>query len=173
MATKVCIGLSNEERAELERLYRRTRDGALKMRSLMIRLLDKGEKPREIADRLGVSSVTIWRWSHRYLLEGIAGLHTRPRKGRPPKLRPEVRELLVQAAESSPRNVGLNSSNWTLGLLAHYLERETGIKMSLEAVRQCLRRAGFTLKRPSAVVISPDPEYEEKKGTCTACWPAI
>jgi transposase len=105
--------------AELERLYRRTRDGALKMRSLMIRLLDKGERPREIADRLGVSPVTIWRWSQRYLLEGTAGLHTRPRKGRPPKLRPEVRELLVQAAESSPRNVGVNSSNWTLGLLAH------------------------------------------------------
>lgn len=173
MASRICLGLSEGEREELERFYRRAKDGAVKVRSLMIRLLDRGETLREIGHSLGVSRVTIWRWRHRYLLEGLGGLYTRSRKGRLPKLRAEAKELLIQAIESDPRSLGINASNWTSGLLAYYLERKTGVKLTDETVRCFLHRAGFKLKRPSAVVISPDPQYEEKRGSLRSWFPTI
>lgn len=165
MGRRICLGLRDEERRELERLYRQTRDGAVKLRSLMVRLVDKGETAREVGDRLGVSPVTVWRWGQRYMLEGSAGLYTRPRKGRPAKLRPQDKELLLQVVEKSPRALGINATNWTTGLLAYYVERETGVKVSDEAIRRFLHRAGFKLKRPTPVVISPDPQYQEKRGS--------
>ncbi len=164
MARKICLRLKPEERKEVEGLYRRAREGSVKVRCLIIRLLDREETTTEIADKLGLSRITIWRWEQRYKLEGLSGLYTRPRKGRTPKLCPSDKELLVETVEKDPRSVGINASNWTTGLLAHYLERERGVKVSNEVVRSFLHRAGFKLKRPSPVVISPDPDYQVKRG---------
>lgn len=165
MARRLRVGLRDEDREELERFYRGAKEGTVKVRSLMVRLLDRGHTSREIGDELGVSPVTVWRWGRRYLLEGLAGLYTRPRKGRLSKLSAGDKELLVQVVEREPRAVGINASNWTTGLLAYSLERERGVKVSDEVIRCFLHKEGFKLKRPSPVVISPDPQYEEKRGS--------
>ena len=148
----------------MEAAYRKEGDGAFKLRVLLMLLLAQGKDLKEIGSLLRISDETVRRWFHRYLLEGIAGLHTRPRKGRPPKFKEEERAFLLKAVEMEPRALGINSTNWTTGLLSLYLERERGIRVTPEAIRIFLRNAGFALKRPSPVVISPDPQYGQKRG---------
>ena len=164
MARKISLRLTPEERKGLDNFYHQEREGDAKIRSLMIRLLDKGETTVEIADRLGLSRTTVWRWAGRYHLEGTRGLYTRPRKGRTPKLSNQDKEVLLNIVEKDPRSAGIHASNWTTGLLAYYLERERGVKISAEVIRCYLHRVGFKLKRTSPVVISPDPAYGEKRG---------
>jgi transposase len=139
----------------------------------MMLLLSEGKATKEVADSLHLSDDTVRYWHHRYLSEGMSGLYTRARKGRPPKLLPEAKELILKSIRENPRTLGINSSNWTCELLAYFLHRETGIRITREAIRRFLHKEGFALKRPSPIVISPDPEYEHKKGNLRGWSPTI
>jgi hypothetical protein len=52
---------------------------------------------------------------------------------------------------------------WTLQRLADYMAERTGIRASIETVRQVLKAGEIVLSRPQHKVSSPDPEYLEKK----------
>src|SRR5437870_7103533 len=48
-----------------------------------------------------------------------------------------------------PHTVGVDSAVWTTRLLADYLERMTGHRTGIEAVRVHLHRLGYVCKRPT------------------------
>ena len=50
--------------------------------------------------------------------------------------------------ELDPHAVGVDSANWTTGLLAGYLAAATGHRTSDETVRLALHRADYVCKRP-------------------------
>jgi transposase len=93
----------------------------------------------------------------------IAGLKDRPMPGAPPKLTSAYAEQLVAAVRRRPRSLGQPYSWWTLQRLADYLAEQTGLRLSYETVRGCLKRAGIVLSRPQHTISSPDPEYAVKK----------
>ena len=82
------------------------------------------------------------KWRRRYLEEGIRGLQTRPRSGRPPwipketmkKVRKTARDTVYMTAES----------------LLGFVRKESGAesKYTLQYARLLLRRWGFTRKVP-------------------------
>jgi len=75
--------LSEERVLELERLYRKTEVPRVRTRAQMVLLsAEKKLKVDEIADIVRESSVTVLRWLHRYIAEGIQGLLDAPRAGR-------------------------------------------------------------------------------------------
>ena len=45
--------------------------------------------------------------------------------------------------------MGVDSANWTTGLLASYLADQTGIAVSDETVRHALHAHGYVCKRPT------------------------
>src|SRR5579859_7550715 len=47
--------------------------------------------------------------------------------------------------------------------LADYLAEQTGIRVSVETVRQVLKAAEIVMSRPQHKISSPDPEYLLKK----------
>ena len=51
-----------------------------------IELLDDGKSPAEVADFLGVSRNTVYRWRRRYRRDGRDGIEAKPIPGRPPRL---------------------------------------------------------------------------------------
>ena len=155
---------------ELDALYRSTRDVRLRTRVQMILLAaEQHLLASEIAKIVRADADTVVAWLKRYLAEGINGLADMPRPGRPDKVTPQYRELLVQSVRQRPRSLGQPYSLWTLQRLADYLAEQTGIRVEAETVRVYLKAAGIVLSRPQHKITSPDPEYEVKKRRLKTC----
>jgi transposase len=157
--------LSSTELIALEELYRQTKDADLRSRCQMILLSAEGRSPPQIAKQVRFHRRTVTRYIQRYEAEGIDGLLTRPRSGRPPKVTETYRTLLLRAVEQEPRLLGLPFSNWTTGHLSEYLAQETGIELSARQVENLLKANDWRLRRPARTVKhKQDPdEVEEKK----------
>ena len=80
------VELSELERAELEQGYRQGKSPAYRRRCQMILLKSQGRSSQEVARILGGCEVVVNTWLDRYQHEGLAGLQTRPGRGRTPIL---------------------------------------------------------------------------------------
>lgn len=155
---------SQEQLAELDKLYRSTKDVRLRSRAQMI-LLAAEQKlvAHQIAAIVRTDEQTVRRWMKRYMAEGIEGLKDAPRSGVEAKVTAEYEAKLLAAVRRRPRSLGLSFSMWTLQRLVDYLAEETGIRVSDETVRLHLAAHDIILSRPQHKISSPDPEYEVKK----------
>lgn len=83
--TKV-VELSVEQRAALEKGYRKGANHAFRMRCQMVLLKSEKRSSLAVADVLGCHEIVVNNWLRRYEQEGIEGLKTREGRGRKPKL---------------------------------------------------------------------------------------
>jgi len=158
------LPLSEQQRAELDQLYRKTEVPRVRTRAQMVLLsAEKRLKAEEIADVVRESSVTVLRWLHRYISEGIEGLKDAPRVGRSLVVTEAFRKRLLEVVRRRPRSLDLEYSMWTLQRLADFLAVETGIRVSDETIRRELAKEGIVFSRPQHTISSPDPEYQVKK----------
>ena len=156
--------LSEEQKDELEALYRKTVIPRIRTRAQMILLsAEKGLNTEEIADIVRESSVTVLRWLHRYIAEGIQGLMDAPRAGRSSVVTDKFRERLLEVVRRRPRSLDLEYSLWSLQRLADFMAEETGIRVSTETIRCVLAKDEIVISRPQHTISSPDPEYQVKK----------
>ena len=81
--TKV-IELSAEQRAALEKGYRKGTSHTFRTRCQMVLLKSEKRSSLEVADVLGRCEIVVNNWPRRYEAEGIEGLKTRPGRGRKP-----------------------------------------------------------------------------------------
>jgi transposase len=156
--------LTEQQLAELDELYRKTKVPRLRTRAQMILLSAENRlKVPEIAEIVRESDATVLRWLKRYMAEGVRGLEDAPRPGRERTVTDTYREKLIEAVRRRPRSLELPFSLWTLQRLADYMAEQTGIRVSAETVRRTLKDAGIVLSRPQHTISSPDPEYKVKK----------
>lgn len=156
--------LSDEEKKALEQLHRDTNDADVRSRCDMILWSNAGLSPPQIAARVRFSRRTVTRYIKRYEAEGLQGLHTKPRTGRPRRVTAEYEAKLLKAVEQEPRALGLPFSNWTTANLADYMSQETGITISSRQVENYLKAHGWRLRRPVRTVKhKQDPELVEEK----------
>src|SRR3989304_6285723 len=94
MRTSRRLEVSDEDRAELERLARSpTTERRVAMRARIVLLSGEGVGTGEIVERLGVTTSTITLWRDRYEREGVRGLlKDAPRSGRRPTISKERSE---------------------------------------------------------------------------------
>jgi transposase len=153
-----------EELKDLETLYRTTRDVRLRTRVQIVLLAGEQRMTAPaIARIVREDDQTVRNWLKRYLAEGIEGLKDRPMPGAPPKITQEYKEQLLAAVRRRPRSLEQPYSMWTLQRLADYLAEQTGIRVSVETVRQVLKASEIVMSRPQHKISSPDPEYLLKK----------
>jgi len=156
--------LSEEQKVELGELYRKTEVPRVRTRAQMVLLsAEKKLKVDEIADIVRESSVTVLRWLHRYMAEGVQGLLDAPRAGRRSILTAEFRKRLLEVVRRRPRSLELEFSMWTLQRLADFMAEDTGIRVSTETLRRALAKEDIVFSRPQHTISSPDPEYQVKK----------
>ena len=156
--------LSEEQKAELDEQYRKTAVPRVRTRAQMVLLsAEKKLKVDEIADIVRESSVTVLRWLHRYIAEGIQGLMDAPRAGRRSILTDEFRKRLLEVVRRRPRSLELEYSMWTLQRLADFMAEDTGMRVSTETIRRALAKEDIVFSRPQHTISSPDPEYQIKK----------
>jgi transposase len=156
--------LTEEQILELEQLYRKTEVPRVRTRAQMVLLsAEKKLTADEIADIVRESSVTVLRWLHRYIAEGIQGLLDAPRSGRSSILTNEFRQRLLEVVRRRPRSQELEFSMWTLQRLADFMAEDTGTRASTETIRRALAKEDIVFSRPQHTISSPDPEYQVKK----------
>ncbi len=127
------------------------RDASLmeQRRLAAIPCLERGEPLSSIARRLAVSRQAVFVWTQQWRRRGEAGLHRRPRPGRPPKLErtqlAQLPRLLAQGAEV----YGFSSRIWTTQRVADLIRRRFGVRYDRDHVCRLLHRFGWSWQKPA------------------------
>ena len=163
--------LSDPERAQLQASLRAPSAFTLR-RAQIILASAAGHRPREIAHGLRCTPQTVRNAIHAFNATGLAALSagsSRP-KSAVPILNGAKLEQLRALLHHSPRAFGLARSTWTLALLAR-VAHEQGLSptvLSIETIRQALRRLKVRWRRAKHWLTSSDPAYARKKTGVTA-----
>jgi transposase len=148
------IAVSPAERAELERLQRAPSTPAgLSRRARAVLLMAQGKSGVEIAERIGYTVVQVSRIRRRYADSGLAGLHDRPKPGRPPTVSARKRAHIVALTLRPP---GRGVTHWTTRDLA----RTAGVSHS--TVHRIWQAHALQPHRVTTFKFTTDPEAEAK-----------
>jgi transposase len=135
--------------AELRRRYDTTDDPEDRLRYQMVWLAHGGKRAPEIAQLVLRSPDTVLRVLHRFQAGGLDAVPRRTAPGPARTVTPAWEAELLRVIELDPHDVGVQSANWTTGLLASHLAKQTGIAVSDETVRAYLHEHGYVCKRPT------------------------
>lgn len=125
------IDLSDTCREELERGFRSGESHAFRQRCQVILLKSEGRTAEEVAGILKIHPVVVGNWLKRYEQEGIAGLCTKPGRGRKPVLDKEQDMALVRQAVEQERQ--------RLGQAKLILEEQLQKEFSLKTLKRFLK----------------------------------
>jgi len=158
--------LSDDELVELQDLLRAEKtDAAFFTRCRLIWLLAGRYSIARASEYLGVAYSTAHKWVKRFEAEGLDGLRTRPRSGRPRVYDQAAEDLVMDLATSQPKDLDLGFTTWSLAKLADHLhEHERLAQISHETVRRILQRRGLRHLTGRTWCESDDPDFEAKKG---------
>jgi transposase len=162
----VCLrALSTEEHLAIETLARsRTAPARRVERARILWRAGRGEAPPAIAAVLGLAAETVRSRIRRFNVEGLAALEDHPRSGRPATYSPDEVAVVVAAALTNPRSLGLPFASWTLDRLAAYLLEHKGIAMRRSRIDEILLQEGLRWRRHETWFGERvDPEFAEKR----------
>ena len=96
--------------------------------------------------------MTVCHWRGRFLAEGIAGLHTRHRSGRPRRITTADEAQIVAATMKPPKA----ATHWSARGLAQQL------KVSHMTIHRVWKKHGLQPHRVETFKFSTDPEFDRK-----------
>src|SRR6267378_2674233 len=111
-----------------------------------------GEGVRAMARRLEVSPTTVCLWRERYRENGLAGLRTQPRPGRPRRFSDAKERSVVEATLRPPKA----ATHWS----ARRLAKEVGL--SPATVHRIWQKYGLQPHRVETFKFSCDPQFDAK-----------
>ena len=114
------LTLSTEEREQLQSLAssRSLPHGLVRRARIVLMAADRMTN-KAIAEKVGVSVVTVGKWRTRFLEQGLEGLHDEPRPGRPRSIGDAKVALLIRKTlQSKPKG----GTHWSVRSIAE----ETG-----------------------------------------------
>lgn len=137
------IHLNRRELAELNSfmeamLRQRPRKFKARRRAQAIWWSHQGWTVQKISRHYGLAESTVWLWLSRYRQQGVAGLLSKPWR-RPQRLNPRRIKELFKVWRKSPATVGLKARPWTYPLLARWVKKKWGIRLSDKRLGQIIR----------------------------------
>lgn len=146
--------MSDEERAELQRWVRRPKSAQqLVERANIVLLCSKGLSNDAVAERVGVSKVTVCKWRERFRTMRLQGLSDAPRSGPPRRITDDrVDEVVTKTLTSRPKN----ATHWSTREMA----AETGLSQS--TIVRIWNTFGLQPHRSETFKLSTDPLFVEK-----------
>lgn len=132
---------------------------------------DEGLKVDVIGQRVGCQGQAVRQAIHAFHHEGLRCLQAKA-KGNPTDRRAlddAAREQLRELIRRSPRDLGYETSLWTLDLLAQacFEQSLTATQVTGETIRATLAALGVNWRRVKHRINSPDPHYTVKKSGVT------
>jgi transposase len=148
------VTLSDAERRVLVGWARRRSSAqGLAVRARIVLGAADGESNSGLAERLGLTRMTVAKWRGRFVAERVDGLLDEPRPGRPRTISDEkVEEVVVRTLESAPRD----ATHWSTRSMA----AEVGLSQT--AVSRIWRAFGLQPHRVESFKLSTDPLFVDK-----------
>lgn len=134
MGKKKIVELSVEQRAELEKGYRKGKSHTFRERCQMMLLKSENRTSKEVAEILGCCEVAVNNWLKRYQSEGIKGLETRAGRGRPPILSQQNAEHLRKVETQIKKHPN------SVKTVVAQLEEDLDLKMHPETLKRFLKK---------------------------------
>jgi transposase len=143
-------------------LYDTEKDSRMKIRLLSIKYAYEDKKSEDIADLLNLTGVTVRKYMKRWNQRGYAGLHDIPHPEVERKVTDEEMIAIDKAVQKSPRECGIERSNWTAPVLIEYIKKQFGKVVSDGTCYNIFRRLKYTKTRPKKQNKKMDAEAAEK-----------
>jgi transposase len=161
--------LTDEERQVLRQSLKSSNGFTVRRAQMLLMSADEQLKVDEIGRRVGCQGQAVRQAIHAFHREGLNSLHAKP-KGNPTDRRALddlAREQLRDLIRRSPRDLGYETSLWTLDLLAQacFEQGITALQVTGETIRATLAAMGISWRRVKQFINSPDPHYTVKKTT--------
>ena len=163
--------LTTEEITEIKRLATSRKESIrLVQRARIIAFMV--EDPKLYATEAGLkagfkSSPIGAEWVRRFNKDGLKGLEDRPRPGKKPTHKPEVKSALIALAIQKPSGLGYPFELWTLERLQRAFEERNHTHLSDSTIWEWLDAEGLEWKRQQSwfhEAQKADPEFVEKRG---------
>ena len=143
-------------KTSFERIYRDELDAKTKERMLLVlNVVYRGMVSAHVARDLHRSKAWAWEWLKRYDKEGINGLKTRPKSGRPSKLSEEIDYRIKKELKES-------NQVWTTKQVEELIIKKSGIKYHYIHIYRILRKWGFKQKVPRKVHVNTASREERE-----------
>jgi transposase len=123
----------------------------LKIAALL--LIVEGQRPGWTARVLGLTRMSLNRWIRAVNAAGLGALKSKPRRGRPSRLTPQMAREVEGHLERSPQDFGLNRARWDGPTLVEHLKRRYVLKMKVRQAQIWMHQLGYRLKRASYVYL--------------------
>lgn len=132
--------MNKKEIDHLKKSYKKETNIKIRERILMIRYSFEGKTSRSVGEMLQCDHALILYWKKRYEKEGLEGLKTRPKSGKP--------RNISRRQESNLKKIfsGENPDKpWTTKRVSSLITEKTGISYSQRQVTRILSRWNFGL----------------------------
>ena len=130
-----------------------------------------GHTPQQFSAQLSCSDQCVREAIHAFHREGLACLKAKSHATHTSQSAIDAAglERLRGLLHQSPRQLGQNTSLWTLKGLAQVSLAQgiTSREVSDETIRRAVKKLGENWKRAKKWITSPDPKYEQKRGAVT------
>jgi transposase len=127
-------------------------------RERVLRLLQRGHTPAELAEAIGVTLRSIQRW--RRAAHNLRA--KRPPSRRPPcrprRLTTQQTERLKRALQKRARAYGYAEDYWTLARIADLIRKLFGVRYTPSGVWHLLRRMRWSCQKPQRVAFQHDDQ---------------
>lgn len=154
--------LTRNEKRNLSRFVKRTRDKMEYARASAISMRSRGMKVKQVANSLQVCMGAVFKWERLYRRNGLDGLRSRKPTGRPAIRGDKARKLIPELMKKDPQAFGFLKGRWVVRDLSKALKSE-GVEMSPTQVHGILRDLDLSYKRPKLTVESNDPSFARKE----------
>jgi transposase len=125
---------------------------------LAVRRLKEGYSIQEVAEFLGVSFSSVWRWRQAFLRGGETALAARPVPGRPRKLTRTQEKIALRWLKDSPTEHGFDTDLWTTARLAELIRDEWDVELNRRYMSRWLAARGYSPQRPQRVPRERSPQ---------------
>ena len=123
--------LTESAKAELEARFRTDPNHAIRLRCQLVLLKAQGRPSKEVADIVNTCEMTVNNWVNRYKDEGLAGLLTKPGRGRKAIISTaEEQQTALEAIKADRQRLQTAKASW---------EAQTGKTISRGAFRSFLK----------------------------------
>jgi transposase len=125
------------------------------------RLLEEGFSQAEVARRVGVSPVSVFRWTTKIKKHGVDSLRSERWRGRPQELSKDQQAKIIKALKQGAEAHGWANGLWTLPRVAQLIKQLTGRTYHPGHVWKLLGSWGFSCQRPSKRAYQQDKQAVE------------
>lgn len=153
--------LTPEERAFVSRRVKST-DRNIRDRARVVELSSEGYSVSQIMEELKRARTYVLRWIDRFNNEGINGLKTKKRIGRPRVYTETEEQRIITLINTRPVDLGLHFNTWDISKLQRYLN-ERGDMISWSTIRRIHKKNKIRLKNAQKWMTRDDPKYQSKK----------